>query len=105
MTQVRITTRAGQLVTATAPEGALLMEVIRDNGVDELQALCGGQLSCATCHVYIDPAFHDVLPPMSFDEDDLLDSSDFRKPGSRLACQIKCSAKLDGISVEVAPEN
>lgn len=105
MTKVNIVTREGNRRSVDASENMLLMEAIRDNGVDELQALCGGQLSCATCHVYVDPAFADMLPAMSFDEDDLLDSSDYRKPESRLSCQISCSAKIDGINVEIAPEN
>jgi 2Fe-2S ferredoxin len=54
------------------------MEVIRDNGFDELLALCGGCCSCATCHVHIDPAYMDKLSPISDDESDLLDSSDHR---------------------------
>lgn len=105
MTKINIITREGRRITVEGTEETLLMEAIRDNGVEELQALCGGQLSCATCHVYVDPAFADMLPTMSYDEDDLLDSSDYRKPGSRLSCQITCSSQLDGINIEVAPEN
>jgi 2Fe-2S ferredoxin len=43
------------------PPGRTVMEVIRDAGFDELLALCGGCCSCATCHVYVDPAFADKL--------------------------------------------
>ena len=64
------------------------MEVIRDAGIDELLALCGGCCSCATCHVHVDPDFAARLPPMSEDENDLLDSSDDRDETSRLSCQI-----------------
>lgn len=105
MTKINIVTREGDRLSVDASEDMLLMEAIRENGIDELQALCGGQLSCATCHVYVDPAFADLLPAMSYDEDDLLDSSDYRKPQSRLSCQISCSAALDGINIEVAPDN
>jgi ferredoxin, 2Fe-2S len=49
------------------------LEIIRDAGIDELLALCGCCCSCATCHVMVDPAFAADLPPMTKDENDLLD--------------------------------
>ncbi len=82
--------------------GFSVMEAIRDNGFDELLALCGGCCSCATCHVIVDPAFADKLPKMSEDENDLLDSSDHRVETSRLSCQIKMSDALDGLKVTIA---
>lgn len=84
-------------------DGESVMQVIKLAGVDALLALCGGNLSCATCHVYIDPGFAGVLPDMSPEEDDLLDASPHRRPGSRLSCQIPCSDALAGCRVEVAP--
>jgi len=85
--------------------GFSVMEAIRDNGFDELLALCGGCCSCATCHVIVDDSFADQLPPMSEDENDLLDSSDHRVAGSRLACQIKMTAELDGLKVTIAEQD
>ena len=82
--------------------GFSVMEAFRDNGFDELLALCGGCCSCATCHVIVDPAFADQLPTMSEDENDLLDSSDHRVATSRLSCQIKMSDALDGLKVTIA---
>ncbi|OZA90740.1 MAG: ferredoxin [Erythrobacter sp. 34-65-8] len=81
------------------------MEAIRDNGFDELLALCGGCCSCATCHVHVDPAFVGQLPAMSEDENDLLDSSDHRDETSRLSCQLAFTADLDGLRVTIAPED
>jgi 2Fe-2S ferredoxin len=81
------------------------METIRDAGMDELLALCGGCCSCATCHVHIDPAFPGLLPPMSEDEDDLLDSSDHRNGTSRLSCQMALTNDLNGLRVTIAPED
>ena len=81
------------------------MEAIRDNGFDELLALCGGCCSCATCHVHVDPEFADLLPAMTGDEDDLLDSSDDRDATSRLSCQIPFSDALDGLRVRIAEED
>lgn len=105
MTKIEIITREGDRLSVEADSDNSLMEVIRDNGVDEMLALCGGQLSCATCHIHVEEAYLDRLPPMSDYEDDLLDSSDHRRAGSRLSCQIPCDPGLDGIMVTVAPEN
>ena len=105
MPKLIVVTRDGAESTVQGQEGLSVMEVIRDNGFDELLALCGGCCSCATCHVHVDPAFADRLPAMSADEDDLLASSGARRPNSRLSCQIKVSDVLDGIAVTVAPED
>lgn len=105
MAKVTVISRNGEGREVEAENGLSLMEVIRDNGFDELLALCGGCCSCATCHVHIDPAFTDLLPKMSADEDDLLDSTDHRNENSRLSCQIPVSDALDGLIVTIAPED
>jgi 2Fe-2S ferredoxin len=105
MVTIHVTTREGEEKAVQGKEGLSVMEVIRENGFDELLALCGGCCSCATCHVYVDPAFASMLPPMSEDENDLLDSSDHRDERSRLSCQLKCKAELEGLKVEIAPED
>ncbi|WP_066555971.1 2Fe-2S iron-sulfur cluster-binding protein [Croceicoccus bisphenolivorans] len=102
---IEVTDREGQTKTIQAAEGISLMEAIRDAGFDELLALCGGCCSCATCHVQVHPGFEDRLPPVSGDEDDLLDSSDFRIATSRLSCQIALTPQLDGLAVTIAPED
>ena len=84
-------------------DGRSLMENIRNSGFGQLLALCGGCLSCATCHVYVEPDFTGTLPPMSDDENDLLDSSAHRRPTSRLSCQISVNASLEGLRVTIAP--
>jgi len=105
MLTVHVTTREGDTATLEGRPGLSLMEIARENGVEELLALCGGCCSCATCHVYVDDGFRDRLPAMSTDEDDLLDSSDHRTARSRLACQISYSDALDGIRITIAPED
>lgn len=105
MPTLTIVTRAGVESTVEAADGLTVMEAIRDNGFDELLALCGGCCSCATCHVHVDPAFTDRLPRMGEDEDDLLESSDHRTEFSRLSCQIAFTADLDGLRVTIAPED
>jgi 2Fe-2S ferredoxin len=105
MAKVTVVTREGQETTLEASDGLSIMEVIRDAGFDELLALCGGCCSCATCHVYVDEAWADKLPPMSEDENDLLDSSDHRDARSRLSCQLPVSEAVDGLRVTIAPED
>jgi 2Fe-2S ferredoxin len=104
MAEVIVTTRSGEERRLTLEPGLTLMEIIRDEGLDELLALCGGCCSCATCHVHVDPAFADRLPPMSEDEHDLLDGSDHRIGSSRLSCQIPLTPELDGLRLTIAPE-
>ena len=105
MPKMIVVTREGDETTVEGETGLSVMEVIRDNGFDELLALCGGCCSCATCHVYVDDEFAEQLPAMSEDENDLLDSSDHRTELSRLSCQIPFSDALDGIKVTIAPED
>jgi 2Fe-2S ferredoxin len=105
MPKLIVVDRAGVEKTIEAQTGLTLMEAIRDNGFDELLALCGGCCSCATCHVYVDPAFADKLPPMSEDENDLLESSDHRNETSRLSCQVPLTADMDGLKVSIAAED
>ncbi|GAA0733815.1 ferredoxin [Sphingomonas sp. ABOLD] len=105
MPQLTVVTRDGTERTVTGEAGLSVMEVIRDNGFDELLALCGGCCSCATCHVHVDPEFADKLPKMSMDEDDLLDSTSDRDATSRLSCQLPFTDALDGLRVRIAAED
>ena len=105
MPNITVVNNAGVETAIVAEEGRSLMEAARDNGIDELLALCGGCCSCATCHVDIDPAYIDKLPAMTEDENDLLDSSDHRNEFSRLSCQIPVTAELEGLKFTIAPED
>lgn len=105
MPKLIVVTREGVESAVEGEAGLTVMEIIRDNGFDELLALCGGARSCATCHVHVDPAFMDKMPPMSPDEDDLLDSSSHRDANSRLSCQIPFGPALDGLRVKIAEED
>ncbi len=105
MPQLTVVTRDGTSHEFDAPTGYTVMEAIRDQGIDELLALCGGCCSCATCHVYVDEAFFDRLPELKGDEDDLLDSSDHRKANSRLSCQLPIGPETEGMTIIIAPED
>jgi 2Fe-2S ferredoxin len=105
MPSLTIVTRDGTERTVEARAGWSVMENIRDNGFDELLALCGGCCSCATCHVHVDPEWFARTGPRKMDEDDLLDTSDHKTELSRLSCQIEFSAALDGLRVTIAPED
>lgn len=105
MPKLIVVNRSGDELGLDAREGVSVMEVIRDNGLDELLALCGGCCSRATCHVFVDEEWTDAVGASSSDERDLLDSSDHHAESSRLSCQIIMTAALDGLRVAIAPED
>jgi len=103
MPRLVVTTRDGAIREIDAGTNLTLMEVRRDEGLD-IEALCGGCCSCATCHVYIQPAFTNVLPAMGEDEDLLLAASGYRNPTvSRLSCQIRVSEQMEGLELTMTP--
>ena len=88
--------------TVEVVTGKTLMLAAISNGIDGIVAECGGNCMCATCHVYVEPDQLALLPPMSDDEDALLDGTAAeRRPNSRLSCQIKMSPALDGLVVNL----
>ena len=95
----------GTETTLEARDGDSVMEIAVKNGVKGIVAECGGACSCATCHVYVDDDFVDVVGGPSDLEDDMLDGAEApRLPVSRLSCQIKMRAELDGLKVRIAPK-
>jgi 2Fe-2S ferredoxin len=105
MPKLQVTTRDGTTHAIEATGGVSLMEALRDAGIDEVLALCGGCCSCATCHVYVDGPQAALLPAISDDEIALLDGSSHRTGKSRLSCQIRMSDALSGLQVTVAAED
>ncbi len=104
MPKLLVTTREGLKTVIEGAAGLSVMEVIRDSGSDEILALCGGSCSCATCHVFVDPGFVDLLAPMGAIEDEMLEFSEHRQSASRLSCQIPFSDALDGLKITIAPD-
>jgi len=92
----------GTTVTATIPQGQTLMEAARANAIPSILGDCGGNLSCATCHVVVDPAWADRTGPATAFEHDMLDVTDApRQPTSRLSCQLTMTAALDGLILHI----
>jgi 2Fe-2S ferredoxin len=89
----------GKERTVEVPNGWTVMEGAVKNRVPGIDADCGGACACATCHVYIDPAWLPKLPPRQDMESQMLDFAIEVKPNSRLSCQIKVTAALDGLVV------
>ena len=101
MPKLVVVNRAGEEKTVEAAAGLSVMEALRENGFDELLALCGGCCSCATCHVYVDPAWMDKAGARNPMEEDMLDFAFDVRDESRLSCQIKVTDGLDGLVVQV----
>ncbi|HTV50677.1 MAG TPA: 2Fe-2S iron-sulfur cluster-binding protein [Steroidobacteraceae bacterium] len=103
MPLLRVVDRDGAEHEVQAKTGLKVMEVLRelDYGV---AAICGGMCSCATCHVYVDPAWQEKLPPAMSDERELLTELHHHQSNSRLSCQIDFTEALSGLKVTVAPD-
>jgi 2Fe-2S ferredoxin len=94
---------SGRERVVDVPIGKSVMEGATHNGVAGILADCGGSCSCATCHVYVDEAWMNKVPPKDEVEELMLDCVLARQLGSRLSCQIKVTDDLDGLVVR-APE-
>jgi len=105
MAKLVVVTRGGREIVLDGQEGVSVLQILRDEGEDELEALCGGNCACATCHIYVDEAWAGKIETMNEGEDDLLDETDHRNKSSRLACQVKFNKKLDGLRIVIAPED
>ncbi len=103
MPKVIFTTLDGKEHEITAEEGTTLMEIGRDSNLG-IEGTCGGSLSCATCHIIVDPEWYEKTGKPSEDEEDMLDLAFGLEPTSRLGCQIRMDDNLDGLKVKL-PED
>ena len=104
MAVINVTDRSGRKHVVQGKPGATVMEILRDANLD-VEAICGGCCSCATCHVLIDDVWAQKLAPRSEDEQELVEyTKAYKAANSRLSCQIKFTEALDGISLTVAAE-
>jgi 2Fe-2S ferredoxin len=103
MTEIVVELSNGEKRDISGAPNRSLMQVIRDGGVHELLALCGGGCSCGTCHIYVDTAMLDQLPTMGDEERELLESLENRRANSRLSCRIRFEEVPEGLLIKVPP--
>ena len=103
MGTIYATDRDGREHSLSATDGHNLMEILRDADLP-IEAICGGQCICSTCHVYVDPAWAARLKPRATDEQVMVEDSGHFQETSRLACQVTYDQELDGLRLTLAPE-
>lgn len=92
----------GGLYEAKLQDGVTLLETAQQNGIDGFLGECGGKSRCGTCHCYIDPTQAHLLPKPDHIESEMLNFvAAERKPGSRLACQIRLAPRMSGLRVDI----
>lgn len=104
MPQVIYVSHDGNRQEVEVQSGTSVMQAAVDNMIDGIIGECGGSCSCATCHVYVDPAWVDRLPAADEMEKDMLACVLEPRPNSRLSCQIKMRPELDGLVIHT-PES
>lgn len=104
MIDICVLNRAGVETRISAEAGQTVLEALQQSGIEELSAQCGGNCSCATCHIYVKSCSNGAISPMSVDEDDLLEGANFRTQESRLSCQVMLEANLENVIIHIAPE-
>src|SRR3981189_1341009 len=77
--------------------GVSIMQAVTGQGIPGIVGECGGQMSCATCHAYIDEKWVPLLEPPSESEKLMIDCAVEVQPNSRLTCQITVESRLDGL--------
>ena len=101
MLTVYFVTLGGETVAVDGDVGDIVMELARAEGIDGIDAECGGGCACATCHVHVDPDWMPLVGPPSEIEQDMLELDGAVAPTSRLSCQIEMTEGLDGLRVKV----
>ncbi len=101
MTKITLVAHDGTRFDVDAENGSTVMENAIRNSVPGIEAECGGACACATCHVYVDEQWGDVVGAPAPMEEDMLDFAFDVRPTSRLSCQIKVRNELDGLVVHV----
>lgn len=101
MTKITYIEHDGTEHVVEATNGQSVMSAAIDNLVPGIDADCGGQCSCATCHVIVDDAWAEVVGPAGHQEESMLDLNPERAPHSRLSCQIPVRDELDGLVVRL----
>ena len=92
--------RDGTRREVDAPLGLSVLEIAHKHGID-IEGACEGSLACSTCHVIVDPEWHELLKDATEDEEDMLDLAFGLTQTSRLGCQIIMTEELDGLTVKL----
>jgi ferredoxin, 2Fe-2S len=104
MPKITFIDAAGTARTVEAETGSTVMETAIRNSIPGIEAECGGACACATCHVYVADEWSEKVGKPQPMEDDMLDFAFDVRPTSRLSCQIKVKAELDGLTVTTPPK-
>ncbi|MEE4162181.1 MAG: 2Fe-2S iron-sulfur cluster-binding protein [Woeseiaceae bacterium] len=104
MTTIIFVDHEGNETAVDATNGESVMEAAINNNIEGIVAECGGACACATCHVYVDPAFRELTGVASEMEEAMLDFTDDVTENSRLSCQIEVTDELEGLRV-TTPES
>ena len=99
MVKITYVDAEGTARTVEAEEGSTVMENAVRNGIPGIEAECGGACACATCHVYVSEEWREAVGEPEPMEEDMLDFAFDVRPNSRLSCQIRVRANLDGLVV------
>jgi len=99
MTRIRFVEHNGTVHDVEADNGTTVMRAAIEKGIPGIQAECGGNLSCSTCHGFIEQKFFDLMGPPSENEQVLLECTLDPQPNSRLTCQINITPELEGMTV------
>ena len=100
MPKITYKTNDNKTYSVDVQNGLTVMEGAVQNDIPGIDADCGGGMSCATCHVYVNEEWLDKLPVKEDGEEDMLDMAFEPKKNSRLSCQLTVSDELDGLIVE-----
>ena len=92
---------SGSETVVDLPEGWTLMQGATSNGIDGIEAECGGSCACATCHCYVESHADQLTPPSEGEQTMLANVAGERRENSRLACQIKATSAMDGMVVRL----
>src|SRR5450631_2228613 len=102
MPNVTHISHTSETTTIDVPLGTSVMENAVKNGIEGIVGECGGACLCATCHVYVDPAFLPLLDPIGEEQEEMLGATAAeRKPNSRLSCQIRMKPQFEGLIVRM----
>ncbi len=101
MSNITFIEHNGEQHSVEIEEGKTLMEIAMNNGIPGVDADCGGECACGTCHVIVNPSWFDKTGNTNNDELQMLDMTPERESSSRLSCQITVTKDMNGMEVRI----